>query len=624
MTEADKLRLQEVRQLLKAKQRAEARQVVQAYLKRYPDDAEAWYLYSFCAEGRAYALEAAARAARLAPENAAVAARLARLRSTGVARPATRPVNRPPKPAVYPEDAASPRASSGLSPGTLAAAGLGGVVLLCMCGLAFSLLWARLLPAPADGAPAVAGAPSGDGNLPGAPPAGGVVLPPTWTMTPSPVPSNTPVPSSTPVASLTPSATPTLSPTPRPSPSAPEGEMLADMIEIQQEVADLRGLAPLADLPQYLIDQPYAEGMFEEMFFEHYGSREALEDTRFMLSTVGLIKPTYDLYNAVVSSFADGIGGFYLPDEKEMYVIGDTWGGMERYIYSHEYGHALVDQHYDFGGQGVYPVCTRNAQECKAIMALVEGDATLVMNQWLYQYGTPEDINDLLVGSLSAAFDWSELPEEFPPPYVEQDSYFPYDYGAIFVETIYNNNNGSWAAINAIYDNLPTSTEQIMHPQKYIDGEQPRPVAAPDLSGYLGEGWALVGSDVFGEWTSFLLLAYGADIEATIAEERAFSAAAGWGGDQYQVWRRAGDDAAALAAHWVWDTPEDANEWYTVLGDHLSIRYRGGTIASDAGRCWSANASTACVYVQGDGVLWLLGPTTADIEAMLRAYPAFP
>ncbi|NIV38832.1 MAG: hypothetical protein GWN58_58275, partial [Anaerolineae bacterium] len=133
----------------------------------------------------------------------------------------------------------------------------------------------------------------------------------------------------------------------------------------------------------------------------------------------------------------------------------------------HEYAHALVDAHFDIGSIGVYPLCERTQDSCDAISALVEGDATLTMTQWWQQYANPQDVEDILTYNPPSR----TLPDQFPPPYSLPDSSFPYDQGLTYVEFLYN--RGNWAEVNRAYDELPASTEQILHPEKYLAGEQP-------------------------------------------------------------------------------------------------------------------------------------------------------
>jgi hypothetical protein len=66
--------------------------------------------------------------------------------------------------------------------------------------------------------------------------------------------------------------------------------------------------------------------------------------------------------------------------------------------------------------------CLGDQQGCAAIRALVEGDATLLMQQWWRQYAGPQDYQDILRYHPPR----QTLPEDYPPPYVSRDLEFPY------------------------------------------------------------------------------------------------------------------------------------------------------------------------------------------------------
>ena len=89
------------------------------------------------------------------------------------------------------------------------------------------------------------------------------------------------------------------------------------------------------------------------------------------------------------------------------------------------------------------------------------------------------------------------------PPYMEADLYFPYDYGQAFVETFVS--DGNYAPLSEVYDNLPVSTEQILHPERYPD-DTPIPVDLRDMTDILGDGWTLYDQNVMGEWYTYLIL----------------------------------------------------------------------------------------------------------------------
>jgi hypothetical protein len=110
--------------------------------------------------------------------------------------------------------------------------------------------------------------------------------------------------------------------------------------------------------------------------------------------------------------------------------------------------------------------------------------------------------------------------------------------GRKFVEMLYQ--QGGWAAVNKAYDNLPASTEQMLHPDKYLAGEKPIEVASVPLTGVIGGDWQLIADETLGEWRTYLLLSAGVDEAARLSEETAQQAAAGWGGDLVHLRPRPG------------------------------------------------------------------------------------
>jgi hypothetical protein len=391
----------------------------------------------------------------------------------------------------------------------------------------------------------------------------------------------------------------------------------AAMAQIAREVSDLRGLAALGPVAGYLLPADDVRPVLESSFLANGGTQAELDDEVRVLSALGLVKPTYNLYNNSLNSLTDSLGGFYFPWSKELFVIGREFTGVERWVYSHEYAHALVDQHNGLGELGVYPECTRTLDECTAIRALVEGDASLVMAQWLNQYAGPKDYQDIAAYQAPA----QTLPEQFPPDYLIQQSQFPYVAGLEFVGDLHA--RGNWAQVNKAFERLPASTEQVLHPEKYFANEAPQKAASPDLSATLGDAWRQLARDTLGEWGTFLLLGYGADLEAQLSLPTAENAAAGWAGDSFQVYARESDNAPLMAALWLWDTNGDAAAFARAMQQHLDGRFRGGETDTPTGDCWSANAQYTCLFSSGRQTLWILAPDDFTLQAIRKLYPGF-
>jgi hypothetical protein len=435
---------------------------------------------------------------------------------------------------------------------------------------------------------------------------------PTFTATPQPSPTEQKFPPTwTPTPTLAPTSTRTATPYP-----TLNATLQANMDRIEEQVADLRGLSIGVEVPRVLIRRDAVEQTLRQLVIEQ-GYAEQLADRGRSLSALGLIKPTYDLFKYAMNGLADNIGGFYIPWLKQLFVIGTRFGGVERFVFAHEFDHALTDQHFNIEAFGVYPDCSGDEQRCAAISALVEGDATLLMQQWWRQYAGPQDYQDILRYRPPS----QTLPEDYPPPYVSRDLEFPYLEGLKFVTFLHE--RGNWAAVNRAYEDLPASTEQILHPEKYIAGELPIVLNAPPLTDTLGADWRLIDDNVLGEWTTYLILRAGADLAAQIPDDDAFKATQGWGGDHYQVYYNDVISQTVLAAEWAWDTPRDANEFGAALIDHLSERFRGGQFDRDGGDCWEANQQTSCVFQQNDRILWLLAPNVGLLESVLTQHPEF-
>jgi hypothetical protein len=167
------------------------------------------------------------------------------------------------------------------------------------------------------------------------------------------------------------------------------------------------------------------------------------------------------------------------------------------------------------------------------------------------------------------------------PPFITAQLVFPYQRGLAFVQRLVQVGGGKWTLVDAAHrSHPPVSTEQILHPDKYLRFEQPERVQL-DLGKVLGAGWTRSVAGVIGEWETGELLAAGGGGAAV--------AAAGWGGDRYELWQRSADDGCgppcperdALVVRWRWDTPKDLREFETALRRWIGEGRpsRGGAVA---------------------------------------------
>jgi hypothetical protein len=153
----------------------------------------------------------------------------------------------------------------------------------------------------------------------------------------------------------------------------------------------------------------------------------------------------------------------------------------------------------------------------------------------------------------------------------------------------------------------PRSTEQILHPEKFNQRNEPIPVEIAATDQILGLGWTDVTSNTLGELDLRIL------IEQFTDRNTGNRAAAGWGGDRYRLVER-GDGQLGLILQTAWDTQNDADEFATALSQGLRKRFGVSNTDTSGSRVLIRNSEQPSLIVKrGSDVLLVMGPD----EAML-------
>lgn len=389
-------------------------------------------------------------------------------------------------------------------------------------------------------------------------------------------------------------------------------EVRAKMEEIQDQVITLRGLGPNKPVDRELLSSQQLRQRVIDDFLEEYTPEQAQDDVR-VLAMLGLLSPDFDLHGFYIDLYSEQVAGYYDSEAEEMVVVqGIGFNGVERLTYAHEYVHALQDQNFDMeeGLMMTDEACEEDSERCAAVQALVEGDASLLEEQWLRTYASDEDINDIF-----EFYDTFSSPVyDTAPPALQEDFIFPYTYGRQFVQGLYR--EGGWAAVDQAFQNPPASTEQILHPELYPH-DQPVWLEVPDLLESLGTGWRELDQDVLGEWFTTLTL------RVYLSEEEAAEAAAGWAGDYYLAFR----NDEGIEEVWVllsqWDTVRDAHQFTAAFKDYGDERYGERAESSTTLARWEGPDQAVLIEISGDQTLWIAAPDAAILERLRESIP-FP
>ncbi len=287
-------------------------------------------------------------------------------------------------------------------------------------------------------------------------------------------------------------------------------------------------------------------------------------------SRLGLLPEGYDYVEELLAILGEQVAGFYDSEAKQLFVRHDM--PADEIVLAHEIGHALQDQHFDL--EKMQGDIKENDDRNFAVTALIEGDATLVMERYISE--TLDFWKGLkLIGSAfrMAAMDNQKL--DAAPLFIKEGMIRPYMDGWALAKKL--RAMGGQAAIDRAFARPPASSEQVLHLGKYLAQEAPVKVTPPDLLPTLGRGWKVLHENTLGEFGVSILLRTARLGAGTIGP-----ASRGWGGDRFRAYRHHKTGRMALIWVTAWDRTKDAREFFDAYRAYLIKRFDAGETATPA------------------------------------------
>ena len=271
---------------------------------------------------------------------------------------------------------------------------------------------------------------------------------------------------------------------------------------------------------------------------------------------LGLVPGEMDLRSLLLSLYTEQVPGFYDPDSTSLFILDDEPPEALSTVLVHELVHALQDQAANLDS---LTAKERGNDAQTAAQAAIEGHATLVMLEYMMEQiqGRPLDLSqmdgfaDQLRPALQAIR--AQYPALAQAPLVIQESLlFPYVEGAGFVQHIWREGRrlapfGEW---------LPQSTEQILHPERFVGGARDDP---RDLHLSVEQARVLY-TDGLGELETGLMLQ---ELVGFVEGP----AATGWDGDRFALLETSTGEALLWVS--VWDEASDRDRFADRLAPGL-------------------------------------------------------
>lgn len=335
-----------------------------------------------------------------------------------------------------------------------------------------------------------------------------------------------------------------------------EAANLAERSAVEKAVVQIRGLSFIRPVVYDVVTREGIRDTLRHKLDEQYSEKD-FRDIGRGLAALGLTERDYPLRRKYLDLLGEQLAAFYDQHQHKLFMFRDASleNSQNKVILAHELTHALQDQHF---GLLNLPLEMKNDDDMAlATSALVEGDATLVMNEFMLRSLSWRSLRESFSGVLSQ--NMGQL--KAAPRFLRESLIFPYLRGQEFCTALYS--KGGYSAISEAFAHPPVSTSQILHPEKYMAAPREDPIRV-EMPAKLLLNEAPLCDNVVGEMGMRVLLAEWTD--AATAE----SAPLGWRGDRYLVYSQ-GD---ALVWKSVWADQDHAAGFAAALKRCLQNRYK--------------------------------------------------
>ncbi|MEO7971695.1 MAG: hypothetical protein ABI698_10380 [bacterium] len=400
--------------------------------------------------------------------------------------------------------------------------------------------------------------------------------------------------------------------------AAREAAIVAATAAVLEETSKIRELPILQPVKSGAQSRAQIENMLVKNLYEQMTTGE-MHATEVAYRKFGLAPATFEYRPFIIKLLLEQIAGYYDPVTREFYLADWLELETQKPVMAHELTHALQDQHFNLRRFQKWPHGDSDAQ--LAAHSLIEGDATLAMMVYMAK-------NPLVALAFTRSLSTGVSTEQFnqAPRALRESLIFPYLQGSQWATSVYKRDG--FAGLSKAFTNLPLSTEQILHPEKYFTYERPLKITLPELSSLLNKAaaanggspvslrspfgtqysalstsplWHRIDSDVNGEWGYYLLLD---QFLNSPAESR--RAAAGWAGDRYDVYEGPEPGQALIAQISAWDTEADAREFFDAYVKRTELRYPNLKLltdsqhpTSDTLKTWQTNEGQVVMELRG-------------------------
>jgi hypothetical protein len=392
-------------------------------------------------------------------------------------------------------------------------------------------------------------------------------------------------------------------------------EFLKAADEVMAEMSKLLSLPILSPLKKSMRTREEIRDFIVQQFKEDKEPAKRYADKK-TLEKFGLVPKGFPLDQFLIDLLTEQIAGLYDPKSQEFFIAEWIDPDEQRTVMAHELTHALQDQH--FHVEKWEDAAKPNDDAETARDAVLEGSAFgAQLDYELRGRGlSVRDIPD--IGRLARAEMFGDA-DTSPtlakaPPFLRDELLFPYLSGVVFTQKFLQANKG-WADFPKVFENPPTSTQQILHPELYLKGVNAEKVTLPDFVKLLPAGWKNLDENLMGEFGLKEVL------KQYLGEERATPIAAFWAGDRYAILENQKDKSLLLVFRLRLSGEVQAARFFGNYSEALDKKYEHIQNRMRRPNYFSFQTDEGGVFLRcvGDQCLSVEGTDHATFEKMTRA-----
>ncbi|HLH00376.1 MAG TPA: hypothetical protein VKX49_28990 [Bryobacteraceae bacterium] len=383
------------------------------------------------------------------------------------------------------------------------------------------------------------------------------------------------------------------------APVAAAPPMFSEIGAMEQRLSEITGLQFRRMIPYSVMNKEQLRRYLEQRVKDTIKPAD-IRGEELTLKLLGLVPADFDLRQNTIDLLTEQAAAFYDYNKKKLFMLDDGSGADEEIALVHELAHGLADQHFRLGKY--ISESMRSDDAATARQAVMEGQASWLMTAYLSKKaGGRGEVSDAVLDLMTHTMEVS--PDQYPvysksPAYIRDMLVFPYADGMVFQNAVFQKLGQE--GFSEVFRRPPSSTQQIIHPDRYLAHAEPQIPDAPEIPA--AREFRKLAEGTLGE------LDYRILVSQYAGKEPGQEMAAHLSGSSYELLEHKHDGWAALAYSSTWDSPESAAKFFEMYTQVLRGKNEGLDFNAQTASKLEGHSNTGYFRV------WLDGATVKHLE----------